>query len=62
MHGAHAGRLHQLAREMDTMMAHHASVGERLDCIEWTTGDSADKHEIEAVSEAHGKHAKELDT
>eukprot|EP00972_Heterocapsa_arctica_P039547 5824789-Heterocapsa_arctica.AAC.1 len=28
-------------------MAHHASVGERLDCIERTTGSSADKHEIE---------------
>jgi hypothetical protein len=62
MHGSHADRIHQLAREMDAMMAHHASVGERLDCIERTTGDSANKHEIKAVSQAHGKHTKELDT
>merc|ERR1719469_1331578 len=47
------------------MKAHavHASLPERMAFVEKLRGDSADKHtkEIEALKQAHSKHAKSLD-
>jgi len=61
-HSSLLDRVAQLAREKDDVLAHHASLAERLEYLESTLGDSADhRRDLEVVKAAHAKHAKDLE-
>mmetsp|Transcript_30169 Transcript_30169/g.76232 ORF Transcript_30169/g.76232 Transcript_30169/m.76232 type:complete len:187 (+) Transcript_30169:3-563(+) len=57
-----ADALAKHAKDSSAALAHHATVGERIDYIEQCIGDSADMHvrQLESLKQAHDNHAKDL--
>lgn len=61
-HASMMDRLAQATREKEEVLAHHASLAERVEYLESVTGDSADhKRDLESIKANHAKHAKDLE-